>query len=154
MTSTLKRLAIVLAVASPIARHAITQADLRPLMTMSLNGGRVNSCTGTDEALRQLAKAYVAILADTEAPTPTQTYGASLHGELHALVEVGLSSIEALIAATSAPATAFGLEDRGHIRSGARADLLVDGDPIADMLATRRIARVGKPGIQVARLRN
>ncbi len=128
------------------------RTDLRPMMTMSLSGGRVNSCSGTDEALRQLAKAHVAILAGTDAPTPTQTYGASLHGELEALVGVGLSPIEALIAATSAPATAFGLNDRGHIRRGARADLLlVDGNPTADILATRRIERVWKSGVQVAR---
>jgi len=128
------------------------RAALRPMMSVRLDRGRVNACEGTDEAVRQLARAHVAILAGTDAPTPTQTYGASLHGELAALVDAGLSPLEALIAATSAPANAFDLKDRGHVRRGSRADLvLVDGDPSIDILATRRIQRVWKSGVEVKR---
>jgi hypothetical protein len=79
-------------------------------------------------------------------------HGASLHGELALLVEAGLSAKDALIAATSAPATQFHLEDRGRIAPGLRADLLlVDGDPTVDIQKTRAIVGVWKRGVAVDR---
>jgi imidazolonepropionase-like amidohydrolase len=130
------------------------RSDLRPMMSLSLTppSGTKNSCTGTDEALRRLARAGVPIVAGTDAPTPTQTYGASLHGELEAYVSTGLSPMQALTTATSAPAKAFDLNDRGRIAAGMRADLvLVDGDPTSDILATRHIAMIWKRGMRVER---
>jgi adenine deaminase len=71
----------------------------------------------------------------------------SIHREVELLVRAGLSPIEALRAATSAPARAFRLADRGRIAPGLRADLLlVDGDPTTDILATRAIRTVWKLG--------
>jgi imidazolonepropionase-like amidohydrolase len=114
----------------------------------------VRSCQGTTEAIRQLARREVPILAGTDAPSPGHTYGASLHGELALLVGAGLTPVQALAAATSSPARAFRLADRGRIGPGLRADLvLVEGDPTRDILATRRIARVWKRGIAVERAR-
>ncbi|HEX9110608.1 MAG TPA: amidohydrolase family protein, partial [Terriglobales bacterium] len=69
--------------------------------------------------------------------------GASLHGELEYLVEAGLTPQQALVSATSAPAAAFHLADRGRIAPGLRADLLlVNGDPTADIKATRDILAI------------
>jgi imidazolonepropionase-like amidohydrolase len=65
------------------------------------------------------------------------------------LVEAGLSTIQALQAATSLPAKYFGLTDRGVIAPGMRADLLlIDGDPIADIKATRKIKKVWLAGVE------
>jgi imidazolonepropionase-like amidohydrolase len=110
-------------VGDPLLRPYI-QPQMRPMLSMSLTpGGEAKSCAGTDEAVRQLVREGVPILAGTDAPVPTQTYGASLHGELALLVGVGLSPIPALAAATSVPAHAFGLSDRGRVGPGLRADL-------------------------------
>lgn len=74
--------------------------------------------------------------------------GASLHRELELLVRCGLSPAQALPAATSEPARVFGLTDRGHVAAGQRADLvLVSGDPLADITATRAIERIWRGGI-------
>lgn len=87
-----------------------------------------------------LFEAGVPVLAGTDAPNPGLVFGASLHSELRHLVAAGLSPLDALTAATSAPATVFGLTDRGWIEVGRRADLvLVDGDPTTIVDATRNI---------------
>ena len=87
------------------------------------------------------------ILAGTDAPNPGTAHGASIHRELELLVRAGLAPIEALRAATSAPAKAFSLLDRGRVAAGLRADLLlVHGDPTRDIRATRDIAAIWKTG--------
>lgn len=112
--------------------------------------------TSLDNAFRSLVKlkaAGVPILAGTDAPNPGTWYGVSMHREVELLVEAGLTPIEALQAATSRPADAFGLDDRGRIAPGKRADLiLVDGDPTQDIRATRAIHTVWKQGEPIERL--
>lgn len=106
-----------------------------------------------------LHAAGVPILAGTDANdtpgTPSRVpHGDSLHRELELLVGAGLSTAEVLHAATSLPARYFGLDDRGTIEPGKRADLvLIDGDPLADIRATRSIRRVWCGGLEPAETR-
>jgi imidazolonepropionase-like amidohydrolase len=103
-------------------------------------------------ATRQLHEAGVPILAGSDAPNPGTTHGATLHRELELLTRAGLSPVAALAAATSAPARAFELEDRGRIVPGLRADLLlVEGDPTSAITDTRRIEEVWKGGVRLDR---
>jgi imidazolonepropionase-like amidohydrolase len=101
-----------------------------------------------------LHQAGVPILAGTDANdsagTPARVpHGKSLHHELELLADAGLSTLEALLAATALPARYFGLSDRGAIKPAKRADLvLLDGDPLADIRATRSIRRVWCNGIE------
>jgi hypothetical protein len=98
-------------------------------------------------AVRLLHDAGVPILAGTDAPNPGTVHGATLHRELELLVRAGLSPLDALRAATSAAARAFGLDDRGRIARGLRADVvLVDGDPTTDIRKTRAVVGVWKEG--------
>jgi imidazolonepropionase-like amidohydrolase len=98
-------------------------------------------------------RAGVPILAGTDAnadagsPAPV-SHGDSLHHELELLVDAGLTSLDALRAATVLPARCFGLADRGVVEPGRRADLvLVDGDPLRDIRATRSLRLVWCGGI-------
>jgi len=101
---------------------------------------------------RTLHSAGVPILAGTDAGNPGTAHGASLHGELALLVQAGLTPSEALSAATAEPARIFGLQDRGQIAVGRRADLLlVEGDPTKDITATRAIVALWKNGLPVDR---
>lgn len=90
---------------------------------------------------RALHRAGIPILAGTNANDipgvlAAVAFGRRMHGELDNLVGAGLSSSEALRAATVAPAVQFGLRDRGVVAVGMRADLLlVDGDPLVDLRA-------------------
>jgi imidazolonepropionase-like amidohydrolase len=103
------------------------------------------------ENVRRMNAAGVRILAGTDAANLT-SHGVSVHGELKLLTEAGLTPSQALTAATRAPADAFRLSDRGRIVPGARADLLlVDGNPLEDITATRAIVRVFKNGFAVNR---
>lgn len=103
------------------------------------------------ENVRRLNAAGIRILAGDDAPN-LGAHGVSMHGELVLLTRAGLTPAQALRAATLAPAEAFKLTDRGRIAPGARADLvLVEGNPLTDILATRAIARVFKKGREVPR---
>jgi imidazolonepropionase-like amidohydrolase len=98
----------------------------------------------TVEALHRAGRR---ILAGTDASSPGTAHGASLHDELSLLVQAGLSPAAALTAATSAPAAALGLPDRGALTPGMRADLvLVHGDPELDITRTRDVAQVWRAG--------
>jgi imidazolonepropionase-like amidohydrolase len=102
--------------------------------------------------VRALHDAGVRLLAGTDAILEGTAFGASLHGELALLVDAGLSPLEALRAATSAPADQLGLADRGRIRTGARGTvILVSGDPTTDITATRRIVGIWKNGVALDR---
>ena len=102
-----------------------------------------------------LRKAGVTVLAGTDAGNSGTQHGISLHHEMAALVQAGLTPLQALAAATSAPARAFRLGQRGRIAKGYKADLLlVEGDPSVDIAATRRIVTVWKDGADAAPLRS
>ena len=98
--------------------------------------------------------AGVPVLAGTDANNATGVpaspeHGSSMHRELELLVAAGLTPAEALRAATVLPARYFGLPDRGVIKAGQRADLLlIAGDPLAGIGATRQIERVWCGGIE------
>ncbi|MDB4906141.1 MAG: putative hydrolase [Gemmatimonadetes bacterium] len=103
-------------------------------------------------AVQQLRKAKVPILAGTDAGNPGTAHGSALHRELELLVVAGLTPVEALASATSVPAKAFHLVDRGRVAAGLRADvLLVEGDPTVDITATRSIVGVWKDGVELDR---
>lgn len=109
------------------------------------------------EAVRALVGALrdagVPILAGTDTPNPLMVPGFSLHEELAALVEAGLTPFEAIEAATSEAARFADAESEfGTIRAGARADLIVVGaDPLADLAALRRPVGVMVRGEWLAR---
>ncbi|XVU27731.1 amidohydrolase family protein [Actinoplanes sp. CA-054009] len=128
------------------------------MMEAVINGARI---PGEDyghsrDSVAALHAAGVPIVAGTDAfsgpapiPNPV-THGPGLHHELALLVGAGLSPAEALRAATSLAARHFGLTDRGAVRPGLRADLLlIDGDPLSDITATRRIRRIWSAGREV-----
>jgi imidazolonepropionase-like amidohydrolase len=86
---------------------------------------------------------------DREAPFHPP-YGESLHEELGRLVEAGLTPAEALQGAGFLAADTFGLNDRGAITPGRRADVvLVAGDPSRDIAATRDIRGVWIGGTRI-----
>jgi len=87
-----------------------------------------------------LHKAGVAIVPGSD----TGLVGYGLHRELELYVEAGMTPLEAIQSATIVSARAMKLEQEvGTVEAGKRADLiLVDGDPLTDIRALRRVSRV------------
>jgi len=100
--------------------------------------------------VRESANAGVKLIAGPDSPNRRIPIGASLLAELDLFVRAGVSIEHVVASATSHPAAAYRLSDRGRIAKGMRADLvLVEGDVRADPRAlwhTRRVWRNGALG--------
>ncbi len=105
--------------------------------------------------LQRFVKLYVQLGGRVAAGTDTAQQfvvpGASLHRELELYVDAGLTPAQALKTATTDAADLLGIASRaGSIDIGKDADfVLLDGDPLADIRATRRIVNVVRMGVVV-----
>ncbi len=134
-----------------------------PTITMMegiLTSGPLAGRAPVDDLLRSLTdlhSAGVHILAGTDANAESGApfavpHGESLHHEFELMARAGMTSAQILRSATVDTAQAFGLTDRGAIAPGLRADLvLIDGDPITDITATRDIRAVWCAGTRIDR---
>lgn len=145
--------------ASPLFKGRLAQdPDLGPFMPEwmkeELKTAKVFSVDSNHEfviaAVNQMIQAHVPILAGSDIGYP---YAPLLHAEIEILTkDCGMVPVEALRAATSNTATAYNLADRGAIRPGLNADLLlVNGDPTKDITHTRRIEAVWRLGHRIDR---
>lgn len=89
-------------------------------------------------------QAGVELLAGTDTGDPYTIPGATLHDELQLLVEAGLTPLQALQAATIAPARFLGWDgSMGTVSTGLVADLvLLEADPLEDIGNTQKISGV------------
>lgn len=105
--------------------------------------------------LQRFVAAYVhaggRVAAGTDTAQQFVVPGASLHRELELYVAGGLTPAQALRSATADAAELLGIATRtGTIQAGKDADLvLISGDPLVDIRATRRILNVVRGGVVV-----
>ena len=141
-------------VARMVSGRRVAVPTLSMMQALATLRGNPDAFTAASTSVAALHRAGVPVLAGTDAalqPGLPQlvTHGESLHHELELLVAAGLSTVDALRAATVLPARHFGLGDRGAVEPGLRADLiLVDGDPLADIRATRNSERIWCGGVE------
>ncbi|KAI1211181.1 uncharacterized protein F4807DRAFT_419294 [Annulohypoxylon truncatum] len=136
-----------------IFRRAYT---IQPEILQVLRGN--NSANASYEHVitnvKQLHASGIPILTGTDSvgstfPIIYFPFGVSLHQEMANLVDFGMTPLEALRAATIVPATVHRLKDRGAIKPGLRADLiLLNSNPLENITNTRDIARVWAGGIE------
>ena len=82
---------------------------------------------------------------------PQRVVGFAEHRELELMTQAGFTPAQALTTATRDAAMLLGLDDRGTIAVGKRADFVVlDADPTADIRNSRRIHAVWQAGREVA----
>src|SRR5213594_990657 len=107
----------------------------------------LEKCAGMAEAqrknFRKAVKAGVQIAMGTDAGTPFNHHGRNAQ-ELRRMVQLGLTPMRALEAATRSAATLLGLEQEiGTVEAGKQADLIVvKGSPLDDIALLEEPARL------------
>jgi Tol biopolymer transport system component len=100
-------------------------------------GGGGDPTGGSGKMVLDVMRAGGLVVAGTDTPNAI-----NLHGELMSYVMAGMSTFDALKAATVNPAKALGL-DAGTIEPNRLADIIaVDGDPLADIAALHKVRKV------------
>lgn len=98
--------------------------------------------------VKALHDAGIPVVVGTDAGMTGTPHGSSTLRELELLVDAGLTPSEALVAGTAHSAKALGVEDRGTLEVGKRADLLlVKGQPwtrIGDIRNTQQVYVAGR----------
>ncbi len=98
--------------------------------------------------IQQLNEAGVKLMCGSDSPEWFLVQGFSVHKELEALQNAGLSNYDALLTATVNPASYLGIINRtGTIEAGKEADLvLLDKNPLEDITNTKSISGVFSNG--------
>ena len=134
-------------IAKMVADHRICIPTLTMMQGVDETRGGGNF-VHSQKAVDAMYTLGVPILAGTDCNTIPETpysppQGDSLHLELQLLVEAGMTTLDALRAATVLPPQYFRLPDRGAIKPGMRADLVLLGaNPLDDIKNTRKIQKV------------
>jgi imidazolonepropionase-like amidohydrolase len=101
---------------------------------------------------RMIASGARIVLGTDSGVEPGHTFGSAEHLELARWVQLGLSTSDAIVAATQRPAELMGLKDSGTLAVGKRADFIVlDASPLEDIRNTRRISAVYLYGVRFDR---
>jgi len=98
--------------------------------------------------LRKLWDAGIPVVMGTDAGNIGTLHGPSVFREMEIMTQSGLSPLQVLRSATSNGAKAMGMErDIGTLAAGKLADLVIlDADPLADVMNLSKIHRVIKDG--------
>jgi imidazolonepropionase-like amidohydrolase len=118
-----------------VDRSDVTESELRESFSAMLQAG-VDIVLGTDAGA-----------------VPDHPFGYSGHRELEIYVRLGMTPMQALVAATSVAAKHLGLDQSGQLKKGFRADFIVlDQNPLIDIRNTRNIRNVFLAGQKIDRL--
>ncbi|MEW5974407.1 MAG: amidohydrolase family protein [Acidobacteriota bacterium] len=100
--------------------------------------------------LKKVFDAGVKIAFGTDSGPPARFQGYFEHRELELMVQAGLTPSQALQTATGNAAACLKLKEVGRLEAGKQADIvLLDGDPLEDIVQTRQISRVWVAGREV-----
>ena len=135
------------AVIEALRAHGVALEPTLFVMSRPEEDGQLNPSAVYNAAFaRRAFEAGVPIIAGTDAIGGSSP---NLHSELQILVKrVGLTPLQALTAATAAPARALGIDgDHGTLETGKRADIVFySADPSADIRNSLTVTAVMRGG--------
>lgn len=104
-------------------------------------------------SLKMVTERGVKVILGTGAGSPVVFHGLAPHDELRLMLSAGMPAIEALKSATKTSAEFIGIDKQvGTLEVGKQADILIlDGNPLEDIGATKRIRMVLRDGVEVNR---
>jgi imidazolonepropionase-like amidohydrolase len=113
------------------------------------------SFRGMERSVARMKAAGVKIAFGTDAgAVRDHVHAFTDHRELHLTVRVGLTPMEAIVAATKTTAELIGLADLGGLTAGKSASFVVlDANPLDDIRNTRKIADVYLSGARLNRVK-
>jgi len=104
------------------------------------------------KSVAKLAAAGARVILGCDTGLEDHPFGFAEQKELQMMAEAGMTPAQVVVAATGRSAGYLGLNDRGVIAPGKRADLLVlDANPLDDIRNTRRIFAMYLAGKEVDR---
>ncbi|MCG8466695.1 MAG: amidohydrolase family protein [Gemmatimonadetes bacterium] len=102
----------------------------------------------SEKAARQFIDADALMAMGTDTGSPLNFHAESAWREVSALVDMGMTEIEAISSATKVSAQVLGLREVGTIEPGKLADIIVvDGNPLFDINVLGYVTDVIKDGI-------
>jgi len=139
-----------------VAARLVEAYDARQRGDGAAQGAAANAAARERElsdAFSRLLAAEVDIVLGTDAgAVPDHFFGYTGHRELEIFVRLGMTPMQAIVAATSRPAERLGLSEMGAIAPGKSADFVImDANPLEDIRNTRTISRVYLRGREVHR---
>ncbi|HVF16423.1 MAG TPA: amidohydrolase family protein [Steroidobacteraceae bacterium] len=143
----------------PFLRETLTDQEAASMQGAAKMFAREQAYFGTSKLglisdhVRDAQRAGAVLLTGTDTGNPFAFPGYGLHQELRLMVQAGVAPMDALAAATTNAALFFKEEEQwGAINAGHAADLLIlDADPLADIMNTRRISHVIQNGVVIDR---
>ena len=143
----------------------IKEKDLTVIPTLIMQQGLINAIKKimpdkkndysiVEKSVQLMHKKGVRIIAGTDANMTNKLnyieHGTSIHKEFELMAQAGFSNKEILNSATALPSKMFNLKNRGEIKVGYRADLiLVKGNPLENIADTKNIVKVWIEGIEI-----
>jgi adenine deaminase len=125
-------------------------------LKMVIDGAQSRTSDETTEAAASLEQMKKVVRCFSEAGVPMMAgsdmpfvpAGTGLHRELELLVDAGIPNDQAMMMATSIPATYLGLQDEvGTLTVGASADVIaVRGNPLSDITAIGHMEAIWSEG--------
>ena len=105
------------------------------------------------DSFKNMIEVGVDIVLGTDAgAVPNHPFGYTGHRELEIYVRLGMSPMQALVAATSNAAKHLGLNNMGMLRTGYSADFIIlNGNPLDEIRNTRTISNVYLSGKEIDR---
>ena len=105
-----------------------------------------------EQSMAKLGRAGAKIILGADTGLEDHLFGMAEQLELQAMVDAGLTPMQAIVAATSRSAEFLRLANKGALRRGLDADFIVlDANPLDDIANTRRISRMILKGSEIDR---